>query len=584
MINSALIHPAGALRVEHVRQLEKLPRRFIPAIQKKWAEIHKKTGRLYDANVMLREAVETLGDGRFSVAASEDELRNFAKARAGECFRVAGRYMDADMALHEMERVAQRYGINPPEGNNVTKQGKRARLLCEKWWRRAVRRYVTRKVEGAAITLGLVHRRAGLYVSDEGLAQRIAQKQRNRALLESIVAVNDAGDEYTLQALSDLGTSNPEIRRGELMTRLAGFDQLAKAAGHAAEFYTLTAPSKYHARDSISGKENPKYNGATPRETQAYLCEVWAKVRAALHRRGVRLYGFRVAEPHHDGTTHWHMVIFCEAGNVQTVREVFKRYAMAVDGGEKGASIHRFKAEAIDRSRGTAAGYLAKYIAKNIDGYGVGEDWEAVAGQDDAKSSAARVDAWASRWGIRQFQQVGGAPVSVWRELRRLDVSEAGNWAMLESLIAAADLGGKLPDGGELSGWALFVNLMGGPMAKRGDMPARCYRVGGVNVQTGEIKFNAYGEIAAPVVKGLDCWGAGVVETRVREWVFQRRGKAASPWSSVNNCTRADWENAENRCAERLAESVPAFSPVDFGWKSDFLQGKGAWFEHKTSN
>ncbi len=516
---------AGTVRAQIAAGLWQRPCRLAPSVEAEWKARFKNYGMRW------------LSD-------DEAEIRAYAKDRAGECFAIAARFMDAKQCLVELERVALRCGILPPSGRNVTETGRRRRLLCEGWWRRNLRRYVARKFEGDAIKSGVVHRRAGLYVSNDGLKSRQAQRRRNRETLSAILATNDTGQEYTLQELSDLGTSNPEIRRGELMTRLAGFDQLAKAAGHAAEFYTLTSPSKFHARDSISGKENPKYNGATPRETQAYLCNVWAKVRAALHRRGVRVYGFRVAEPHHDGTPHWHMVIFCEAGNVKTVREVFKSYALAEDGDEKGASIHRFKAEAIDRSKGSAAGYLAKYISKNIDGrnsdgQSIGEDWEAVEGQDEATETAHRVDAWASRWGIRQFQQIGGAPVSVWRELRRLDVAAANNWSLLEGLIAAADLGGDIQEGSDLSGWALFVNLMGGPMAKRGDMPARAYRVGGVNLETGEVTFNSYGEVAAPVVKGVECWGAGVVETRTREWVFKRQGAALPPWSSVNNCTHS---------------------------------------------
>lgn len=520
------------------QQFDKLPRRFRPALSRQYVARYQ-AGDFYAANVGLREAVDTLGGFRFSVAEGEDALRDFAKARADECMRVALRWKDADAALMEMIAIAQRNGIKPPEGRNVTKQGQRARLLCVKWWRRALRRYVGRGVEGAAITLGMVHRRAGLYASHETVARRAQQKRRNREVMELIKAVGvdtRSGEvsEYTMAELSDIGTSNPEKRRLELMTRLAGFDQIAKAAGHAAEFYTLTAPSKYHARHHITGKENPKYNGAAPRETQAYLCNVWAKVRAALHRRGVRVYGFRVAEPHHDATPHWHMVLFMRAQDVATVRAVFKAYALAEDGNEPGADVHRFRAEAIDRSKGSAAGYLAKYIAKNIDGFGVENDWEAVAGHDDAASSAQRVDAWASCWGIRQFQQIGGAPVSVWRELRRLTEADAENAVFLEALILAADAGGDVDEKTGLSGWARYVNLMGGPMARRVDFPASCWREGGD--VTG--KLNAYGEEAAPAIKGILSFGAEVC-TRFREWVFKRVGAAETPRSSVNNCTRS---------------------------------------------
>lgn len=37
-------------------------------------------------------------------------------------------------------------------------------------------------------------------------------------------------------------------------------------------------------------------------ETQRYLCSVWRKVRAKLHREEIRIFGIRLAEPHHDGT------------------------------------------------------------------------------------------------------------------------------------------------------------------------------------------------------------------------------------------------------------------------------------------
>ena len=86
--------------------------------------------------------------------------------------------------------------------------------------------------------------------------------------------------------------------------------------------------------------------------------------------------------------------------DVRVTRSIFRKYALQEDGNERGAKNHRFKVISIDPNKGTAAGYIAKYISKNIDGTDIEQDLYG----NDSKPAASRIDAWSSTWNIRQFQ------------------------------------------------------------------------------------------------------------------------------------------------------------------------------------
>lgn len=486
------------------------------------------------ANIDLYADHVRLKQWKAHLAWSDGAIRDMARQCADICASLA-RNHPPDVAYRSVTRYAEHHQIRMPQPiRGKTLASCVARLCDPKWWRRAIRSSYGRQSEDIERELGLVSQRAGLYASDDSLRRRREQKARNRDLLESVYAVNDLGECFSLSQLSDVNVSNPKVRRAELMTRIAGFERYAQAAGHAAYFISVTLPSRFHCELKKGGRRNPRFDGSTVGDGHKFLCKQWAKLRSLLKREGLHIYGFRIAEPHHDGTSHWHLLLFADANQGDAIVAAFKKYFDPDDELEPGSDRRRVDVVPIDSKKGSAAGYVAKYVSKNIDGFGVGHDAETTgatghgtgATRDgtgpttgatrDAMDTATRVDAWASTHGIRQFQQIGGPPVSVWRELRRLRAPVSG-------VIEAARVATEDQD------WSAFCDVMGGVRCRTGDRPVHLHT-------SRSSKPGCYGELIERQIKGLRS-GAVIVPTRFRTWTFVRVPESRSPWTRVNNCT-----------------------------------------------
>lgn len=469
---------------------------------------------------------------RFDLA--DDDLREQAAQAAGAVQRLAHAWRLAEapdrFVLARLRRIAKRHVVRfPPKATLIEIIN---RMQDPAWWRRALR-YRFKAVELHAIRQGAVHRHAAPYVSDPTLRRHERQVKRQAEQMAGLDAINQTtGEAVPMQELIDASLANPAHRRRAMMARIKGIEESAKRKGHVGLFLTITCPSRMHPRNSKTGAANPNYNGASPFIAQAYLRRVWSRALRAAEHEDIKPYGLRVVEPHHDACPHWHILAFVEAEQASRLTDLMRDYALRDSPNEAGAQARRFTVERIDPAKGSAVGYVAKYVSKSIDGEGVDSDTES---DGDGRSAARRQIAWARTWSIRQFQFFGVPPITPAREFYRVagDTLPGQSLAELHTACQANDYAAWLATA-EAHGLRFGVDYGTRPSTRYEDETTKTIQ--GLRVEGGDLGGVLH------ITTRCDAWR---IQTRpkTRPEIVRREGASGglcTSWTRINNSASLD--------------------------------------------
>lgn len=453
--------------------------------------------------------------------------------------RVAAEVMRLEVVPPAFEQLRRKKHRRKPVPYDLI-PGSLARMLCADWWYRKLWRMRCEWREEQLRAVCLVNKKASPYVSYEAVIHKREQRRKSLEFFRSHELVNEDGDTLDMEDVINASASNPAHRRNEMMACVKGLELIAEMRRDCAVFYTITCPSRFHATLS-NGRPNPKWTSATVRQSSDYLVDTFAAFRKAMHKAGLRWYGVRVAEPHHDGTVHWHLLCFMRKKDRRSVTALLRKFAIREDREELGNNTGpRFKSELINPRKGTPTSYIAKYISKNIDGRGLANEISKETGKS-LRDNAEHVSAWASLHRVQQFRFFGIPGRQAYRELRllagqaerRQDGSKAGAPVLdnprLDAVLAAADVGC----------FATYIMKQGGVLVPRKHHLVRtAYELNEEPSAYGDHSTRIYG-IWSPIAEGRICTHA-VKWKMVRKAVDVQEATAdqgaCAPWTRGNNC------------------------------------------------
>lgn len=243
--------------------------------------------------------------------------------------RVAAEAMRLDVIPPAFEQLRRKKHRRNPVPYELI-PGSLARMLCADWWYRKLWQMRCEWREEQLRAVCLVNKKASPYVSYEAVIHKREQRRKSLEFFRSHELTNEQGDTLDMEDVVNASSSNPAHRRNEMMACVKGLELIAEMRGDCAVFYTITCPSRFHATLN-NGRPNPKWTSATVRQSSDYLVHTFAAFRKAMHKAGLRWYGVRVAEPHHDGTVHWHLLCFMRKKDRKSITALLRKFAIRED-------------------------------------------------------------------------------------------------------------------------------------------------------------------------------------------------------------------------------------------------------------
>ncbi len=295
------------------------------------------------------------------------------------------------------ERVCRKIGIRPPAEKKPDDAVAR-RFLDRTWWKRVMRYALYPQREQVARDIGLVRE----YSSRAGRQTRRAMLRRQAEFISAAAAREKAtGREIPLEQLAKAKAEGEQAR---LVAKATGLIKYADEQGWQSAMLTITCPGEF------------RRDGTTIAEALDYLRQVWARVRAAAHRKGLRVAGAGVFQPHRDGFPHLHDFVIGPPEDLAEFVEIVREHALREYPDEPGAVEHRVDVRYEDRRKGRLSSYLLRYVVREY-----ARPSEPTA--NDRSGSA--VDAWYAMHHARRIFWHGLPPDLWWESHRRCTRKQA---------------------------------------------------------------------------------------------------------------------------------------------------------------